>query len=44
MRTLPLQALATHTFPIEDAQKAFDSIDAREEGLIHVALAYGAPD
>jgi 2-desacetyl-2-hydroxyethyl bacteriochlorophyllide A dehydrogenase len=44
MRTLPLDELATHTFPIEDAQRAFASIDAVEEGLIHVALSYGAPD
>jgi threonine dehydrogenase-like Zn-dependent dehydrogenase len=44
MRSLPLDALATHAFPIEEAQRAFASIDAGEEGLIHVALSYGAPD
>lgn len=44
MRSLPLDALATHTFPIEEAPRAFASIDAGDEGLIHVALSYGGPD
>jgi 2-desacetyl-2-hydroxyethyl bacteriochlorophyllide A dehydrogenase len=37
---LPLQALATHEFPFEDAQRAFTALDKGEEGLLHVALRY----
>ena len=37
---LPLDALATHTFAFDDAEKAYAAIDDGQEGLIHVALGY----
>ena len=37
---LPMNTLATHTFPFDRAQDAFDAIAAGEEGVIHVALSY----
>lgn len=40
MGELPLESLATHTFPFEDAPDAFEAIDRRDDGLIHTALAY----
>lgn len=40
---LPLEPLATHTFPVERAAAAFAALDRGEEGLMHAALAYG-PD
>ena len=39
---LPLDALATHTFPLERAAEAFDAVDRGEEGLVHAALSYPA--
>lgn len=40
MKQLPLDLLATHTFPIADAQHAFEAADAGSGGLIHAALSY----
>jgi 2-desacetyl-2-hydroxyethyl bacteriochlorophyllide A dehydrogenase len=40
LRELPLSALATHTFPFEDAPEAYAAVDRGREGLIHVALGY----
>ena len=37
---LPLDRLATHTFPFEQAGDAYAAIDAGTEGLIHAALGY----
>jgi 2-desacetyl-2-hydroxyethyl bacteriochlorophyllide A dehydrogenase len=37
---LPLECLATHTFPFDRACDAYAAIDAGTEGLIHVALGY----
>jgi len=38
---LPLQALATHEFPLAEAAEAYAAIDRGEEGLLHAALWYG---
>lgn len=38
---LPLDVLATHTFPFDDAGEAFRAVDEGREGLIHAALGYG---
>ena len=40
MSELPLDALATHTFNVADAQRAFEAADAGSDGLIHAALSY----
>ncbi len=37
---LPLDRLATHTFPFDDAPAAYRALDAGEPGLIHAALGY----
>lgn len=37
---LPLNAIASHTFAFEEAADAYRALDAREPGLIHVALRY----
>ena len=37
---LPLDVLATHEFPLEEAQMAYEAIDRGEEGLVHAALRY----
>jgi 2-desacetyl-2-hydroxyethyl bacteriochlorophyllide A dehydrogenase len=37
---LPLDRLATHTFPFDQAQDAYAAIDDGSEGLIHAALGY----
>lgn len=41
LTTLPLQTLASHTFPFERAVDAFAALDRGEEGLVHAALCYG---
>lgn len=40
MKELPLDLLATHTFPLADAQRAFEAADTGADGLIHAALTY----
>ncbi|MFN2543816.1 MAG: zinc-binding alcohol dehydrogenase [Actinomycetota bacterium] len=37
---LPLEALATHEFPFDQAAQAFDAIDRGADGLLHAALRY----
>jgi 2-desacetyl-2-hydroxyethyl bacteriochlorophyllide A dehydrogenase len=37
---LPLDALATHEFPFEQAPRAYEAIDRGEHGLIHATLRY----
>ena len=37
---LPLDALATHTFPLRDAAAAFAALDRGDEGIVHIALSY----
>jgi threonine dehydrogenase-like Zn-dependent dehydrogenase len=37
---LPLDALATHTFPFDEAARAYAAIDEATPGLIHAALGY----
>ncbi|MCW2636945.1 MAG: hypothetical protein JWQ99_3312 [Blastococcus sp.] len=37
---LPLSALATTEFAFEEAAAAYRSLDAREAGVVHVALSY----
>ena len=39
--TLPLDALATHTFPFDHAADAYAALDRSESGLVHAALCYG---
>jgi 2-desacetyl-2-hydroxyethyl bacteriochlorophyllide A dehydrogenase len=41
LHELPLDRLATHTFPFDRAGDAYVAIDAGSEGLIHAALGYG---
>lgn len=43
LEELPLAALATHVFPFEEAETAYALLDRGEDGLLHVALAYGDP-
>ena len=40
LHDLPLQRLATHTFPVSDAGAAFAALDGGMEGLLHAALCY----
>jgi 2-desacetyl-2-hydroxyethyl bacteriochlorophyllide A dehydrogenase len=40
LTTLDLAAIATHTFPFEQAADAFAALDDRTEGLVHAALWY----
>ena len=37
---LPLELLATHEYPFEEAPRAYAAIDEEEPGLIHAALRY----
>jgi threonine dehydrogenase-like Zn-dependent dehydrogenase len=37
---LPLPALASHTFPLEQAGEAYAALDRGDDGVVHVALAY----
>ncbi|HVL06201.1 MAG TPA: zinc-binding alcohol dehydrogenase [Acidimicrobiales bacterium] len=37
---LPLAALATHTFPFEEAPAVFEALDKGEEDILHAALSY----
>jgi 2-desacetyl-2-hydroxyethyl bacteriochlorophyllide A dehydrogenase len=37
---LPIELLATHETPLERAADAYEAIDRRQEGLIHMALSY----
>jgi 2-desacetyl-2-hydroxyethyl bacteriochlorophyllide A dehydrogenase len=37
---LPLDALATHQFPLSAVANAFAALDRGEEGLVHAALCY----
>ncbi len=37
---LPLAALATHEFDIDDAPHAYDAVDKGQTGLVHAALRY----
>jgi 2-desacetyl-2-hydroxyethyl bacteriochlorophyllide A dehydrogenase len=40
LRELPVETLATHEFPFEQAAEAFEAIDRGEVGLLHGALRY----
>ncbi len=37
---LPLAALATHTFPFEEAPAVFEALDRGDERILHAALSY----
>jgi hypothetical protein len=37
---LPLDRLASHEFPFEDAADAYRALDAGEMGVVHAALRY----
>ena len=37
---LPLDVIATHTFPFDDAADAFRDLSEGREGLVHAALWY----
>jgi len=37
---LPLEAVATHEFPLDRASEAFAALDRGEPGLLHAALRY----
>jgi 2-desacetyl-2-hydroxyethyl bacteriochlorophyllide A dehydrogenase len=40
LRELPLAALATHSYPFEQAGEAFAAVDRGDAGLMHAALCY----
>jgi 2-desacetyl-2-hydroxyethyl bacteriochlorophyllide A dehydrogenase len=40
MRGLPLEALATHEFPVNAAAEAYEAVARGDRGLIHAALKY----
>ncbi|HEV3407291.1 MAG TPA: zinc-binding alcohol dehydrogenase [Gaiellaceae bacterium] len=41
LEELSVSALASHTFPFERAPDAYAALDRGDDGLLHVALAYG---
>ncbi len=41
LEELPMAALATHDFALEEAAAAFEALDRGVDGLVHAALAYG---
>lgn len=43
LEQLPVQVLATHVFPFEDAAVAYAAVDRGESGLLHAALSYRQP-
>jgi 2-desacetyl-2-hydroxyethyl bacteriochlorophyllide A dehydrogenase len=43
LEELPVQVLATHVFPFEDAALAYATVDRGEPGLLHAALSYRQP-
>jgi 2-desacetyl-2-hydroxyethyl bacteriochlorophyllide A dehydrogenase len=40
MDELPLDALATHEFAVDDAAAAYEALDSGQPGLLHAALRY----
>jgi 2-desacetyl-2-hydroxyethyl bacteriochlorophyllide A dehydrogenase len=40
MDELPLEALATHEFAVDDAAAAYEALDRGQAGLLHAALRY----
>jgi 2-desacetyl-2-hydroxyethyl bacteriochlorophyllide A dehydrogenase len=40
LEELPLPALASHTFPLDQADEAYAALDRGDDGVVHVALAY----
>lgn len=42
LEELPLQVLASHVFPFDDAAAAYAAVDRSEPGLLHAALDYRA--
>ena len=40
LHELPLEALATHSFPFQEASHAFEQVDSPPPGLLHAALCY----
>jgi hypothetical protein len=43
LEELPVQVLATHVLPFEDAALAYATVDRGEPGLLHAALSYRQP-
>jgi 2-desacetyl-2-hydroxyethyl bacteriochlorophyllide A dehydrogenase len=43
LEELPVQVLATHVFPFEDAAVAYAAVDRGESGLLHAAFSYRQP-
>jgi 2-desacetyl-2-hydroxyethyl bacteriochlorophyllide A dehydrogenase len=40
LEELPVQVLASHVFPFEDAAAAYAAVDRGEPGMLHAALSY----
>jgi 2-desacetyl-2-hydroxyethyl bacteriochlorophyllide A dehydrogenase len=40
MHELPLEAIATHEFPVDRVGEAFEALDRGERGILHAALKY----